>query len=93
MSLSAAGVWAVDVWDQTVWADDVWREGEYSFWRATTDNPVTWAVTTDNSINYNHVNPTENLWDSESTLWDVSGNVETTNWDTTLTTYTEVGGS
>ena len=29
MSLSVAGVWAVDVWDQTVWADDVWREGEY----------------------------------------------------------------
>ena len=30
MSLSVAGVWAVDVWDQTVWADDVWREGEYT---------------------------------------------------------------
>jgi len=29
MSLSVAGVWAVDVWDQTVWADGVWREGEY----------------------------------------------------------------
>ena len=29
MSLSVAGVWAVDVWDQTVWADDVWREGDY----------------------------------------------------------------
>ena len=28
MSLSVAGVWAVDVWDQTVWADGVWREGE-----------------------------------------------------------------
>lgn len=28
MSLSVAGVWAVDVWNQTVWADDVWREGE-----------------------------------------------------------------
>lgn len=27
MSLSVAGVWAVDVWDQTVWADGVWREG------------------------------------------------------------------
>lgn len=30
MSLSTAGVWAVDVWDQTVWADGVWREGEYT---------------------------------------------------------------
>ena len=29
MSLSIAGVWAVDVWDQTVWADGVWREGIY----------------------------------------------------------------
>lgn len=29
MSLSVAGVWAVDVWDQTVWADGVWREGAY----------------------------------------------------------------
>lgn len=30
MSLSVAGVWAVDVWDQTVWAEGVWREGEYT---------------------------------------------------------------
>jgi len=29
MSLGTAGVWAVDVWNQTVWADDVWREGDY----------------------------------------------------------------
>jgi len=27
MSLSVAGIWAVDVWDQTVWADGVWQEG------------------------------------------------------------------
>lgn len=35
----------------------------------------------------------DTTWDSGATLWDVSGNVEGTEWDISLTSYTEQTGA
>lgn len=52
--------------------------------------PVTpWSDATANAINWYHVNPTETTWDSDTTFWDLTGNVYETVFDVIDTTYAD----
>ncbi len=42
-----------------------------------------------NTVTYNQSNPTESIWDSGTSSWDLTGNVEASLWDVTSQAYTE----
>lgn len=45
---------------------------------------------TNNTALYDKANPSETIWDSGTTQWDLSGNASTTDWDLSdPTNYTE----
>ena len=45
-----------------------------------------------NIATYNQSNPTESIWDSGASSWDLSGNVEASLWDVTLQAYAQTSG-
>ena len=42
---------------------------------------MSWSDVTPNSSTWNVKNPTETVWDSGTTSWDLNGNVYSTFWD------------
>lgn len=55
--------------------------------------PTTWSDTSANTAIYYHVNPTETTWDSESTFWDLQGNVYETLFDVIDDTWADVSAN
>ena len=52
-----------------------------------------YTESTGNTAAYNQSNPTESIWDSGETSWDLSGNVEASLWDVTLQDYSGTSGN
>lgn len=55
-------------------------ETDVSLWSTVTGNASIWQV----------VNPTETTWDTNTTFWDLNGNVYTTIWDDKDNTWGDV---
>lgn len=48
---------------------------------------------TGNTAAYNQSNPTESIWDSGASSWDLTGNVESSLWDVILQAYAASSGN